>query len=317
MLYLERILMDRKAQYLERYKEIIPDWPAFLDCIETIPPKTFWINTLKGNTNDVLRFLTQEGVVANRSKWNDHCYRVYESQAQTNRPGPTMAFRLGLIHLQEEVSQLPVVLLNPQPTETLLDLCAAPGNKSIQAAVQMQNQSSILANDVHRGRIKVIRTLMQRLGICNISSTTHEGTSFPLHQEFDTCLVDVPCSCEGNIRQFRNKGIPIETDFEPKLLRIQYDLLKRAVALTKPGGRLVYSTCTFNPDENEAIVHRALQELPIKVRPVSLEGFSFSEGITHWNGQDFHPAVSGTGRIWPHLNNTGGFYLALLEKGHA
>ncbi len=213
---------------------------------------------------------------------------------------------------------LPVLLLNPQPGEINLDLCAAPGNKCAQMSLMMQNTGTIIANDVHGGRLRAVNRHVDRLGSANISVIKFDGTSFPRQPFlFDRVIADVPCTCEGTCR----KNPDILTEIPPKrdkITSIQTAILKRAMQLCKPGGRVVYATCTFAPEENEQVVNAALNEIQAQITAQILTpempSIVWSPGLRLWQGQKFRSDMENTIRIYPQQNNTGGFFIAVIEK---
>ncbi|MCP5095863.1 MAG: RNA methyltransferase [Chloroflexi bacterium] len=199
----------------------------------------------------------------------------------------------------------------------MLDLCAAPGNKTAQVGIALNNRGTVVANDRNAGRMRAARQTFNRLGLVNITTTTADGANYSKHAgQFDSVLADVPCTCEGTCR--KDKSLLKRRVNSRKLVGMQAALLRKAVQLCKPGGRVVYSTCTFAPEENEMIVNSILQQANNKMRvvPITLPaGFVSSPGLTEWNDEQLDPSLQHTLRIWPHQNDTGGFFVAVLEKG--
>mgnify|MGYP006275020205 CR=1 FL=1 len=270
-----------------------------------------------------------------------------EGRAARVKPGNLLAFGAGLYHVQEETAAMPAVLLSRSDraagisagggdtVETaggaaggtaeeagggvrILDLCAAPGNKSAQLAQMIRPAGTVVANDVNERRLRSGVPTWERLGLTNIAGTVYDGRNFPqLHHAFHAVLVDAPCTGEGTCR--RNPGALRDTSdaFRRRLTETQAALLRRAVELCKPGGRIVYCTCTFAPEENEEQIHALLQDEigeMVVPEPVNLEGIAGSPGIDYWNGRTLNPGVQQALRIWPHQNDTGGFFIAALRK---
>ena len=148
--------------------------------------------------------------------------------------------------------------------------------------------------------------------------TIGNGSNYPAEgPHYDRVLADVPCSCLGTTRKSQEVLGRPAPEAPERLAGLQHSLLRKALQLCRPGGRVVYSTCTYAPEENEAIVHRALAEAvpgTLRVLPVALPGLVTAPGITAWDGQSYAPELRHTLRLWPHLNDTGGFYVAVLEK---
>ncbi|MCG8460742.1 MAG: RsmB/NOP family class I SAM-dependent RNA methyltransferase, partial [Holophagales bacterium] len=209
-----------------------------------------------------------------------------------------------------------VALLDPRPGERLLDLCAAPGNKTAQAAVHMADTGTVVANDINHHRLGMVIRNVERLGLGHTLITHWNGANLPADTgKFHRVLADVPCSCEGTTR--KNPEI-LWTEAPPQTVRWprgQTALLRKAVERCRRGGRIVYSTCTYAPEENEAVVDAILGEFPdLRLLPIELPGFRFASGLTEWRGQTFRPELARALRAYPHDNDTGGFFVALLER---
>lgn len=305
----------------ERYRPIIDDWEAFTHSVDQPLPRTLWLNPLKTSTPATLACDWE------KSPCWPSAYSLPPNEE--NNPGAHWAYHAGLYHLQEIVSMLPVSLLNPQPGERILDLCAAPGSKTMQIALAMKNQGTLVANDKSYNRSKALRFHLERLGITNVSTTTYDGVSYPKAAGlFDKVLVDAPCSGEGTNRKSgrkasrkitkKNSSAYVQWKTIPNAHNVQHmqkQLLSRAINLCKPGGLIVYSTCTYAPEENENVVNTILEKhSDVELLPIHFSGFKTSPGITEWNGESFQTDLAKTARVWPHYQNTGGFYLALLQK---
>ncbi len=197
----------------------------------------------------------------------------------------------------------------------MLDLCAAPGNKAAQIALALGPRGTLVANDIAVGRIAALHDVCRRLGLVNVTATARDGATWPeTDGSYDRVLVDAPCTAEGNTR----KGVRRASSerFRRWVSGQQRALLERALALCRPGGRVVYATCTFSPDENEAIVDDVLRRLSgtVRVRPVSLAELPADPGVAAWAGRRFDPALRHAVRLWPHRANTGGFFAVALDR---
>ena len=206
---------------------------------------------------------------------------------------------------------IPPLVLQPQPGETVLDLCSAPGSKTTQISQQMDNRGIVIANEPSLSRITPLRSNCERLGAINVAITRYDGRRFP-NQLFDRILVDVPCSGEGRAR--KDLGICGRSSLKRSLglQALQKGLLKRAINLVKPGGVVVYSTCTYAPEENEIVVESVLDEAHLD--KISIPGLVDSPGITKWNGVEHSNDLLLCARYYPHYNDTGGFFVAKLIK---
>lgn len=297
---------------LERYRPIVDDWNAFLDTLARPLPVCIWTNTLRISADRLTFFLDRENLPFHRLAWYDKAFKLPPDV----NPGNNLPYVTGLFHVQEEVSMIPALLLDPQPGERILDLCAAPGNKTAQIAVAMNNRGTLVANDLSEIRLRVLKTTLSRLGLVNTTVTVGDAASFTANIQFDRVLVDAPCSCEGTSRKHPSALLHAGPEQSRQLSQIQYAILERAVHLCRPGGRIVYATCTYAPEENEQVVARVLHTFHgrLKLKPARIEGFVSSKGLTEWNNIRFGESMSSTMRIWPHQNDTGGFFVAVLEK---
>lgn len=295
----------------ERYRPIIDDWPAFSDALAQPLPTVIWSNTLRTSPQQVADFLRHEGLDPQPLGWYPRSFRLPSEV----RPGKSLAFLTGHYHVQEEVSQVPVVLLDPQPGDRLLDLCAAPGNKTLQAATHMQDRGTLIANDKSKYRLGVMRRNIERLGISNIAILQADAGNLPKRLgTFDRLVVDVPCSCQGTSR--KNPEV-LRLGFQPGARQSgQISILRKAVQRCRVGGRIVYSTCTYAPEENEAVVDHILKENDgaLRLVPTQIPGLTFLPGLSRWQGEDFDSSMCHAARIYPHHNDSGGFFVALLEK---
>ncbi|MGD8944358.1 MAG: RsmB/NOP family class I SAM-dependent RNA methyltransferase [Desulfobacterales bacterium] len=301
---------------LKRYYSIVDDAEAFVAAASRPQPLFVWTNTLRINSRQLIDVLARDGYALTPLEWHPQAYRVSHENGQ-RRLGSHWAYLAGWFHIQEASSMIPALVLNPQPGERVLDLCAAPGNKTALMAHALGNRGTVVANDIFWERIRPLRSAVDRLGLLNVSVTCHDGTAYPQAAgEFDCVLVDVPCSCEGTSRRFAGilKRAPFQ--MQKKRFHKQQLLLESAIRRSRVGGRILYSTCTYAPEENEAVVNAVLQRMPevIRIRPIDLKGLKTSHGLTRWAGETYQDDLRQTIRIWPHLNDTGGFYIALLEK---
>ena len=299
--------------YFERYKDFIDDWDGFLAAVKRPLPTTIWANPLKIPPDRLQTLLAEGGVNLQPISWYPGAFRLPEGMM----PGLRWEYVAGLYQVQEEVALLPALLLNPQPGERVLDMCAAPGNKTAQIGVMMQNRGTLIANDRSSGRMRAARDVLNRVGLVNVATMTHDGGNLPGDMGlFDKIMVDVPCTCEGTCRKDPGVLSRLSVGASKKMARTQLALLRKAVQLCRPGGRIVYATCTFAPEENELVVDAILREAGDALRLLrsNIPGLVTLPGLTEWQGKTLHPELRHASRIWPHQNDTGGFFVALLEK---
>jgi len=292
---------------LPRYRAVIPEWDRFLQACGRPLPTTVRANTLRIGPEALRTRLADQGICASRLAWEATVLRV-------DRPvGNTIEHWLGLLYVQEAVQVLPVIALAPRPGDAVVDLCAAPGGKSTQISAQMRGVGPLVANEPNGRRQQALLANINRLGILNATVTAYRGESFPLRARFDRVLVDAPCSAEGTLRKEPSlrSGAPMGTI--ARLARLQRRLILRGFDLLRPGGVLVYSTCTFAPEENESVVAHLLKTRDARLCPLSLP-FEASPGLTSWKSEDYPSELRECARIYPHQIDSGGGFLARIER---
>ncbi len=279
-------------------------------------PTTFRVNTIKANPTKVAADLAVAGFEIKPSTFYSAAFSLVNKSLGELSEQP--AYKNGEIYVQNFSSMLPPLILDPHPGDKVADLAAAPGSKTTQLAALMQNKGLILANDASTIRLYKLKANLDQQGVtCVQTSRGIAELMWRKHQsQFDHCLVDVPCSMEGRIRLDRPKTFEKWSVKSIKqLAKRQRQMLRSAVSMTKPGGTIVYSTCTLAPEENEAVVDWVLQktEGAVVVEPLELSGVSFTAGITEWDGMKFDPQIAKTARVLPD-GMFEGFYVALLRR---
>ncbi len=228
------------------------------------------------------------------------------------RPGPHPYFYAGLYYIQEPSAQAVGVLANPQPGERVLDLAAAPGGKTTHLAAQMQGQGLLIANEVDPNRLRGLLENVERWGASlAVVSAPLKRLAERWEGWFDRVVLDAPCSGEGMFR----KDPEVVRHWGPgapaRAARVQKELIRAAGHLVRPGGWLVYSTCTFAPEENEQVVVELLHQGGWVLEEARHSPL-FAPGVPAWG--DGNPALVRTARLWPHRLRGEGHFLALLRK---
>ncbi len=298
---------------LERYRDLIDDWSAFADAMAAPMPACVWTNPSRIDPDGLAALLAEEGLDPQPLPWRPGAFRL----AADPGAGRRWWYCAGLAHAQEGASEVPVALLDPRPGHRALDLCAAPGGKTAQIAFALDNRGTLIANDQAHARIRSLQGNLERLGVVNVTTTAIDGANYPAGAgQFDRVLVDAPCSGEGTLRRPGGPRPALGPEHSSRQAARQRALLRKGVQRLRPGGRLVYSTCTFAPEENELVVAAILDEFAGRVclLPAALPGLVSAPGLTHWAGRALDPTLAGCLRIWPHHNDTGGFFAAILEK---
>ena len=227
------------------------------------------------------------------------------------RPGLSPLHDAGAYYLQEPSAMAPAALLDAQPGERVLDLCAAPGGKSTQLAAAMRGEGLLVCNEIHPKRARILASNLERMGVSNALVLNEHPSRLRFAHYFDRILVDAPCSGEG---MFRKEEAAV-TDWSPETVSMcaarQSEILDTAAAMLRPGGRLVYSTCTFSPEENEGVISRFLKSHPdFSVAQIDVPWFA--SGRPDWI-DDPAPGLERTFRLWPHRLRGEGHFAAVLE----
>lgn len=299
----------------ERYRDLIDDWGAFTEALARPLPSCVWANTTRARADEVERWLARCGLEATRLSWCDHAWRI---EGDALDLGTLMPYQAGLYHTQEEVSLIPSWLLAPSPDDRVLDTCAAPGGKTAHLAAQMQGRGTVIANDRSYKRMRALRGTLDRLGLANVTMTVHDAANLPAEVgAFDRALVDVPCSCEGTSRKNPRVLVDCKRYDYDTMGKLQSAILTRALQLLRPGGELVYSTCTYAPEENECVIEDALAAFGrerVEIEPIEIPGFQVTAGLVSWSGRALDARLTRAVRVWPHHNDTGGFFVAKMRR---
>ena len=272
-----------------------PEYPDFLQSLERPRAVALRFNPLKGGKPEL-------PFVGNPVPWEPQGY-YYDPLA---RPGLHPYHEAGVYYLQEASAMAPVALLDPQPGERVCDLCAAPGGKTTQIAGRMMGEGFLLCNEINPKRAKILSRNIERMAVANALVTNEhpENLAQRLTGYFDRVLVDAPCSGEGMFRKEEAAVTDWSEETVQMCARRQGEILHSAARLVRPGGRLVYSTCTFSPEENELAVTAFLESHP-EFAPEVLPA--------PW----FVPGENGSHRMWPHKLLGEGHFAAVLRKAES
>jgi NOL1/NOP2/sun family putative RNA methylase len=292
-----------------RYREIIPEFSAFCRSLYAVLPTHLRVNTLKASATTIRLRLERRGLALAPTDQTGLVLRA----ASLPQPGTLLEYALGLFHPQALSSVMTALAMEPTPDDLVLDLCASPGSKTSLLAQLMENRGAVVANDTSSARIATLTANLKRLGVTNTVLTCYAGQQFPLHGRFHRVLVDVPCSAEGTLRTGVHGTLPATIRPRPGLVALQRALLLRAFDLLEPGGTLVYSTCTYHPQENEGAIQFLLEQRPARVQPIVLD-FPHSPGLTRWQETIYDPSIQHCWRIYPHQLDTVGFFLARVTR---
>lgn len=307
-------------EFLDRLARMLPvsECEAIVQTFAQPKPTTFRVNTLRASVESVRAELEGAGFHLEPVSWYPEACIL--RQGDLPRLQETEAYRTGALYVQSLSSMIPALVLNPQPGDTVLDVTAAPGSKTTQMAALMRNEGRLVANDNNRLRFYKLKANVKLQGASNVELSLRYGESFGrLHPgEFDRVLVDAPCTTEGRFY------LPKPTSYRHwKVRKIhemshkQKKLLAAGIHALKPGGVLVYSTCTFGPEENEAVVSWALEKFgeAVALEPIHLPSVipNVMPGLSSWNEQSYHSDIRHAVRILP-TSLMEGFFLAKIRK---
>ena len=339
-------MIQLPQDFMIRMQDMLGEaYPAFLRSYEEEKYQALRVNTLKGTADDFLQrasFFQRSN--AENVPWERNGF-YYDSDIT---PGKHPFHEAGVYYIQEPSAMAPAAYLEAKPGEHILDLCAAPGGKTTQIASYMQNEGLLVCNEIHPARAKILSENVERMGIRNalVTNEPPQRLAEIFVEYFDRVLVDAPCSGEGMFRQNEEAC----GEWSPENVQLCADrqdgILDCADRMLRPGGRLVYATCTFAPDENEGSIARFL-ERHSEYQIVAVHKYEgMSEGVPEWAyyGADCHDhrnvaecgnqcdnsecgdggrakrdgidikVLRHTIRLFPHLVHGEGHYLAVLQK---
>ena len=279
--------------FLNRIKmQLGEEYDSFLQSLERPRAVALRFNPLKGSRPNL-------SFAGNQVPWEP--MGVYYDPS--SRPGLHPYHEAGVYYLQEASAMSAVTLLDPQPGERVCDLCAAPGGKTTQIAGRMQGKGFLLCNEYSPKRAKILSQNIERMGVANalVTNETTEKLAAMLPGYFDRVLIDAPCSGEGMFRKEEAAVTDWSQETVEMCARRQADILDNGAQLVRPGGRLVYSTCTFAPEENEQAIEAFLQRNP---------DFELEDVEAPW----FTKVSAGQFRLWPHKLLGEGHFAAVLRK---
>lgn len=299
-----------KEKFIQRYSNLT-DFEKFKEYSLKYSRSSIRVNTLKIGVNELYNRLSDTWELTPVPWCSEGFFvRNYEGRRDV---GNLSEHSLGYFFVQEASAMLPVLALDPMPGEFVLDMCASPGAKTTQLAQYMKNEGLIVANDYKKDRNKALALNIQRCGVLNTAMTLGDSRRFKNFQ-FDRILIDAPCSGTGTIR----KSLKTLKIWNPNMIRrlciTQRELIYTAFNNLKPGGVLVYSTCSVEPEENEGVVSSLLEkDSAAETEKVNLN-IKHSSPVREFEGRTFHEGVENSIRIWPQDNDTDGFFLCRIRK---
>ncbi|MGD9717248.1 MAG: RsmB/NOP family class I SAM-dependent RNA methyltransferase [Sulfuricurvum sp.] len=310
--------MSLPEAFTERLEKIVPRerFAAILKTFDAPKQVTFRVNTLKSTPSELEAELSQGGIAFERVEWMEGVYRI--APEDKLRLTQTEAFYGGRLYIQNLSSMIAPVLLAPRPEETVLDLAAAPGGKTLILAGMMQNTGWLSAVEPSRERFFRLCDNLKQQGVTNAHTYMTDGRSVgkKCPEMFDRILLDAPCSSEARFKTYDEKSTSFWSVHKVKeTSKLQRRLLLSAFDALKPGGKLLYSTCSFSPEENESPLQHLLERHGdhLKTLPLVLPFDNVQKPLERWGKEVYDERIQNAVRILP-TDTIDGFFICLLEK---
>lgn len=310
--------MSLPEAFSERLGRIVPRerFDAIIKTFDTPKQVTFRVNTLKSSPEELEAELAASEIAYEPIGWLEGVYRI--APEDKLRLTQTDAFYGGRLYIQNLASMIAPLLLAPKPEETVLDLAAAPGGKTLMLAGMMQNTGWLSAVELSRERFFRLRDNLQSQGVTNAHTYMTDGRSVgkKCPEMFDRILLDAPCSSEAHFKTHEPKSMSFWSIHKVKeTSKLQRRLLLSAFDALKPGGKLLYCTCSFSPEENESPLQHLLERHGdrLKTLPLTLPFDNIQKPLERWGKEIYDERIQNGVRILP-TDTIDGFFLCLLEK---
>ncbi len=317
------------VDFTEKIKALLGDeFDEFLECYENNNYQALRINPLKKADLDVHKIFAGIGKAAETDHGSNDCGELFSKVPwaadgyyydRKLRPGKHAYHEAGVYYIQEPSAMSAAALLAPKPGMRVLDLCAAPGGKSTQLASCLKQEGLLVSNEIHPARCRILSQNIERMGIRNAIVTNEDSGKlaefFPCF--FHAILVDAPCSGEGMFRKNPEAMEEWSAEQVTVCANRQQEILNNAAKMLMGGGTLVYSTCTFSPEENEQTIAKFLTEHK-EFEIIDADAPYFASGNPSWAGEstekEITQGIEKTFRLWPHKLHGEGHYVAVLKK---
>jgi len=298
---------------IERYLDFLglEETQKLLEANEKPLRPSIRVNTLKISPSILRERLENKGFKLEPIKMVPEGFKVVK---KTYNLGSLHEYLQGYYYLQNEASMFPAQILNPKPDETIIDMCSAPGGKSTHIAQIMNNEGNLILIEKNKSRIPALELNLRRLGISNSIVINQDAVNIGnLNIKADKILLDAPCTGEGLIRQDKSRKTSRKLEDLIKLSKVQKKLLDSGLKALKPGGQLLYSTCSIAPEENEVVIDEILKNNSnYSITQIKLK--YGVPGIRKFYGCKLNQELTKAQRLYPHLHDTIGFFLCLIKK---
>ena len=282
-------------EFTEKYSKLLgKEWDEYFATIKRKQPKSIWVNTNKTTVEETVSSIEKQGIKLNPLKFHEQAFMI-----ECEKPGSLKEFEEGKISLQEKAAMLPVVALNPKKSDYVLDCCSAPGMKTIQ----LSNLSGkVFATELSSTRFESLQFNKKKYALKNVELKRTDFRN--VKEKFDKIVLDVPCSSEGLVRKKRDALKGWSQKLVERKAKNQKEMILTGVDMLKENGEIVYSTCSFAPEENEEVVNFLLSERNAEVLKIDLSGLKIRK----------NELCVGAARLFPQDNDTQPFFFAKLKK---
>ncbi|HIH09437.1 MAG TPA: RsmB/NOP family class I SAM-dependent RNA methyltransferase [Candidatus Diapherotrites archaeon] len=297
-------------EFTDKYTQILgQEAGAFFECCNRKIPKSIWVNSLKIRPQLLAKDLGKKGWNLVQLPFHENAFAL----EGVERPGGSDEFNAGLFNLQEKASMIPALALDLHKGDVALDACAAPGNKTLQVACLLNGAGKVVAADKNVERFRSLRFNIRKFGMgaiakrMDILDAKRKGV-------VDRILLDAPCSSEGLVRKDPDALRNWSMELVQKKASLQKKLADKCLELLKPDGVMVYSTCSFAPEEDEEVVQHLLDGAKARIEAIKIKGFKMRGGMREYNGARYDASLAKTARIYPQDNDTQQFFVAKIRK---
>lgn len=302
-------------KFIEKIALIVPDrkQKSILETFCATKPISIRINTIKTSKQQVINNLKVNNILTEEVPWYSDALIIKSTDKR--KLSELDIYKKGHFYIQSLSSMLPVLVLNPLQGERVLDIAAAPGSKTTQIAQMMNNSGEIIANDISPKRLYKLKSILDIQGVKNVKITQIPGEfiykKYPNY--FDKVLLDAPCTMEG---RFESSDPKSYKDWSLKKIKVlsylQKKILRSAFFATKPGGSIVYSTCTISPEENEEVINSLILQEDSYLN-LEKPDLTFDYPLKEWKNNKFHKDIIKTVRIYP-TKTMEAFFLAKIKR---
>jgi NOL1/NOP2/sun family putative RNA methylase len=299
-------MIERYFQFLGEDQTIL-----LLEVNEKPLTPSIRVNTLKIDKETLKKRLENKGYKLESIDWIDDGFTIKDSRLNL---GSTHEYLQGFYYIQSVAPMLPSIILEPNPNDVVIDMCAAPGGKATHLAQIMKNEGTLILIERNRNRIPALEINLRRMGVSNSIIMNYDSVNLSkLNLKADKILLDAPCTGEGLIRQDSSRKRSKTLKDIDKLSTIQRKLLKTGLNSLNPGGKLLYCTCSIAPEENELVVDDVLKDKS-EFTVIKIPKSYGVDGIIDIYDKSLREDIKYSQRLFPHTNDTIGFFVCLIQR---